>query len=32
MPNATAPLDTSTPMKFHRPDQITAAVGSSVWV
>src|SRR6202034_2995686 len=29
MPNATAPLDTSTPMKFQAPDQTTATCGSS---
>ena len=28
MPNATAPLETSTPMKFHAPDQTTAMCGS----
>src|SRR3954469_22180962 len=27
IPNATAPLETSTPRKFHRPDQITATSG-----
>src|ERR1700712_91431 len=29
MPNATAPLDTSTPRKFHAPDQTTARFGAS---
>src|SRR5580658_6106350 len=29
MPNATAPLDTKTPAKFHRPDHTTATVGRS---
>jgi hypothetical protein len=29
IPNATAPLDVSTPMKFHKPDQTTARCGSS---
>jgi hypothetical protein len=32
IPNATAPVDTSTPMKFHMPDQTTATCGSSVCV
>jgi hypothetical protein len=31
-PNATAPEDVSTPMRFQSPDQITAGVGSSVCV
>ena len=29
MPKATAPLESSTPMKFHMPDQTTATCGSS---
>ena len=29
MPKATAPLDTSTPTKFQKPDQTTATCGSS---
>ena len=28
IPNATAPLETSTPMKFHAPDHTTARCGS----
>src|SRR5579862_7551067 len=28
IPNATAPLDTSTPAKFHTPDHTTAICGS----
>src|SRR5579863_7714393 len=32
MPNATAPLESSTPVKFQRPDQITATHGGSVFV
>src|SRR5579862_7704821 len=32
MPNATAPLDTSTPTKFQKPDHTTATCGSSEWV
>jgi hypothetical protein len=32
MPNATAPVEVSTPRKFHRPDQITAWGGVSAWV
>ena len=29
IPKATAPLETSTPMKFQTPDQTTATCGSS---
>ena len=29
MPNATAPVDVSTPRKFHAPDHITAIFGES---
>lgn len=29
IPNATAPLETITPRKFHMPDQITATFGVS---
>jgi hypothetical protein len=29
MPNATAPLDASTPRKLNSPDQITATFGGS---
>ena len=29
MPNATAPVESTTPMKFHMPDQATAMCGSS---
>ncbi len=29
IPNATAPDEVSTPMKFHMPDQTTATCGSS---
>ena len=32
MPKATAPVEVSTPMKFHAPDQATARWGSSEWV
>ena len=32
MPNATAPLEASTPRKFHMPDQTTATWGSRVCV
>src|ERR1700722_16492987 len=32
IPNATAPLETSTPIKFHIPDQTTATWGSREWV
>src|ERR1700712_5128316 len=32
MPNATAPLETSTPTKFHMPDQTTARFGVSEFV
>jgi hypothetical protein len=32
MPYATAPLDTSTPRKLNRPDQMTAACAGSEWV
>ena len=32
MPKATAPLDTSTPTKFQKPDHTTATCGSSEWV
>jgi hypothetical protein len=32
IPNATAPLDSTTPVKFHKPDQTTATCGSSVCV
>lgn len=32
MPKATAPLETSTPMKFHAPDHKTATCGSNVFV
>src|ERR1700722_12054181 len=32
MPNATAPDDTRTPMKFQAPDHMTATLGSRVWV
>jgi len=32
MPNATAPLESSTPVKFQRPDQMTAIHGLSVLV
>src|SRR5579871_397061 len=28
MPNATAPVESTTPMKFHMPDQATAICGS----
>ena len=29
MPNATAPVDVTTPRKFHRPDHTTATCGVS---
>ena len=32
MPNATAPVETSTPMRFQQPDQTTATCGGKVWV
>ena len=32
MPNATAPLDSSTPRKLKKPDQTTATFGGSEWV
>ncbi len=32
MPKATAPVESTTPMKFHMPDQATAMCGSSEWV
>ncbi len=32
MPNATAPVDTSTPTRFHRPDHTTAVHGLRVLV
>src|ERR1051325_2203196 len=31
-PNATAPLDVNTPMRFQMPDHITAMFGRSVFV
>ncbi len=31
-PKATAPVEVSTPIKFHRPDQITATHGGRLWV
>lgn len=31
-PNATAPDDTRTPMRFQRPDQTTATPGFKLWV
>ncbi|MNV85780.1 hypothetical protein D3C71_1797580 [compost metagenome] len=32
MPNATAPLESSTPRKLKKPDQTTAKFGGSEWV
>src|SRR5208283_4195868 len=32
MPKATAPVESTTPMKFHMPDHATAMWGSSEWV
>src|SRR5262249_55072626 len=32
IPNATAPLDVSTPKKFQNPDHTTATWGSRAWV
>src|SRR5262249_25649646 len=32
IPNATAPLDRTTPTKFQQPDQTTATCGSREWV
>ena len=32
MPNATAPLDTSTPRKLNAPDHTTAKFGDIEWV
>ena len=32
IPNATVPVETRTPMKFHIPDQTTAICGASVCV
>ena len=32
MPNATAPLDSSTPRKLKKPDHTTATFGGSEWV
>ncbi len=32
MPNATAPVDTSTPMKLNVPDQMTARLGDMEFV
>ena len=32
MPNATAPDEVSTPIRFQQPDQTTATVGLRVWV
>ncbi len=29
IPNATAPVETSTPIRFHIPDQTTATLGLS---
>ncbi|MNV82869.1 hypothetical protein D3C71_1766320 [compost metagenome] len=32
MPNATAPLESSTPRKLHSPDQTTATGAGKEWV
>jgi hypothetical protein len=32
IPNATAPAEVSTPIKFHIPDQTTAIHGLRLWV
>ena len=32
MPNATAPLESSTPRKLHSPDQTTATGAGNEWV
>ena len=32
MPNATAPLESATPRKLKKPDQITANSAGSAWV
>ena len=32
MPKATAPVEVSTPSRFHKPDQTTAICGLSEWV
>ena len=32
IPNATAPVEVSTPMKFHIPDHTTAMLGGIEWV
>src|SRR5277367_4147931 len=32
IPNATAPEDSTTPMKLQKPDQVTAICGSREWV
>src|SRR5215469_11686121 len=32
IPNATAPVEVSTPIRFHRPDQTTATLGCNVLV
>jgi hypothetical protein len=31
-PNATAPLEVSTPMRFQQPDHTTATMGFKLWV
>ena len=31
-PNATAPLEVRTPMRFQQPDQTTATIGFRLWV